>query len=258
MKHRIILIVLVIISASTAFKMAAEPQSTRKERNKILKANDAFKNKDYDQAIKLYYEALEENPFSERAKYNLAVSMVKRADEIGGAGGNSNTAQPDTISIIMKHQADSIFRELYESSAENLTKENAIYNSGNLLFSENQYAMSIEQYKKALRLNPNNNNARHNLRLAQLKLQQQQQQNQEQQEQNKQENEQKEEKDKNEQKQQPPQQQEQQPQQPQQQKPKQSNAENILNAVQQNEDKTRERLEKQQQSVGSRHHEKPW
>lgn len=256
MKQRLIFVILAIYCASAAIVTAAEPQSTRKERNLILKANNAFNEKDYQQAIKLYNEALEENPMSERAKYNLAVSMLKQADEKGGASGNSNTAQPDSASITLKHQADSIFRELYETGSDNMTKEKAIYNSGNLLFSENQYAMSIEQYKKALRLNPNNNNARHNLRLAQLKLQEQQQ-NQDQQDQKQDEKEQ-EEKDKKEQQQQPPQQPEQQPQQPQQQKPKQSNAENILNAVQQNEDKTRERLEKQQQPVGSRYHEKPW
>lgn len=252
MKPRFILVLLSIFCASSFVELAAETQTTRKERNFILDANKAFNNKEYDKAIKLYNEALEENPTSERAKYNLAVTMLKIADEKGGAGGN-NSAMPDSISIKIMNQADSIFRELYNTSSDNLTKELSIYNSGNIMFNENQYAISIDQYKKALRLNPNNNNARHNLRLAQLKLQQQQQENQ---------NEDKEDKEdeKNEQEKQQPQPQEHpQPQpQPQQQQPKQSNAETILNAAQQNEDKTRERLEKQQQQQIQRYHEKPW
>ncbi len=248
MKSRFILVLLSIFCASSFVELAAETQTTRKERNFILDANKAFNNKEYDNAIKLYNEALEENPTSERAKYNLAVTMLKIADEKGGAGGN-NSAMPDSISIKIMNQADSIFRELYNTSSDNLTKELSIYNSGNIMFNENQYAISIDQYKKALRLNPNNNNARHNLRLAQLKLQQQQQENQ---------NEDKEDKEdeKNEQEKQQPQPQEQP--QPQQQQPKQSNAETILNAAQQNEDKTRERLEKQQQQQIQRYHEKPW
>lgn len=248
MKSRFILVLLSIFCASSFVELAAETQTTRKERNFILDANKAFNDKEYDKAIKLYNEALEENPTSERAKYNLAVTMLKIADEKGGAGGN-NSAMPDSISIKIMNQADSIFRELYNTSSDNLTKELSIYNSGNIMFNENQYAISIDQYKKALRLNPNNNNARHNLRLAQLKLQQQQQENQ---------NEDKEDKEdeKNEQEKQQPQPQEQP--QPQQQQPKQSNAETILNAAQQNEDKTRERLEKQQQQQIQRYHEKPW
>ena len=252
MKSRFILVLFTVFCASSFIELAAENQTTRKERNFILDANKAFNNKEYDKAIKLYNEALEENPTSERAKYNLAVTMLKIADEKGGAGGN-NSAMPDSISIKIMNQADSIFRELYNTSSDNLTKELSIYKSGNIMFNENQYAISIDQYKKALRLNPNNNNARHNLRLAQLKLQQQQQENQ---------NEDKEDKEdeKNEQEKQQPQPQEQpQPQpQPQQQQPKQSNAETILNAAQQNEDKTRERLEKQQQQQIQRYHEKPW
>lgn len=253
MKHRFILVILTIFCASSFVELAAEVQTTRKERNFILDANKAFNDKKYDKAIKLYNEALEENPTSERAKYNLAVTMLKIADEKGGAGGN-NSAMPDSISIKIMNQADSIFRELYATSSDNMTKELSIYNSGNIMFNENQYAISIDQYKKALRLNPNNNNARHNLRLAQLKLQQQQQQQENQ-------NEDKENKDeeKNEQEKQQPQPQPQpEPEpQPQQKQPKQSNAETILNAAQQNEDKTRKRLEKQQQQI-QRYHEKPW
>ena len=253
MKSRFIFVLLSIFCASSFVELAAENQTTRKERNFILDANKAFNNKEYGKAIKLYNEALEENPTSERAKYNLAVTMLKIADEKGGAGGN-NSAMPDSISMKIMNQADSIFRELYATSPDNLIKELSIYNSGNIMFNENQYAISIDQYKKALRLNPNNNNARHNLRLAQLKLQQQENQNEDKEVKKDKEDE------KNEQEKQQPQPQEQpQPQpQPQQQQPKQSNAETILNAAQQNEDKTRERLEKQQQQQIQRYHEKPW
>lgn len=246
--------------------MASEPQTTRKERNLILEANNAFNAKDYKKAIELYNMALEINPVSQRAQYNLAVAMVKQADEIGGAGGNPNKPDPtmvsdaDSISIGLKQNANKIFTELYSKSQDKLTRENSIYNSGNILFSESNYAASIEQYKKALRLNPDNENARHNLRVAQLKLQQQNQDNKDDNNQDQQKNQDKnQEKDKDKDQNDQQQQQQQQPQQPQQQpsQPK-SNYENILNAAQQNEAKAREKLEKQQTPVSSRQHAKPW
>lgn len=259
MKHSFISLIILLSGTLLPVTLAAsEPQTTRKERNTLLKGNEAFNNKDYEKAIELYNMVLEINPSSDRAKYNLAVAMVKRADEIGGAGGNDTNVSPaapnatDSLSLGLKQNANKIFNDLYEVSSDKSTREKSIYNSGNILFSENEYAQSIGQYKKALRLNPGNENARHNLRVAQLKLQQQQNQdnNDDQQQDDKEEQ-----KDKEEQEQQ-----QEQPQQPnpQSQQPKQTNAENILNAAQQNESKTRQRLEKQQVPVSPRYHNKPW
>ncbi len=259
MKRLFISIILVLLCASASVElMASEPATTRKERNMILKANEAFNEKDYEKAIELYNMALEVNPASERAKYNLAVAMVKRADEIGGAGGNEYGISPvspnasDSLSVGLKQSANKIFNELYSGSTDSQTREKSAYNSGNILFSENELSQCIEQYKRALRLNPANDNARHNLRVAQLRMQQQQQ------DQDDQDNQQQEDK-KDQQQQEQEQQQPQQPQpQPQPQQPQQSSSENILNAAQQNESKTRQRLEKQQVPVAPRYHNKPW
>lgn len=260
MKRLFTSIILVLLCASASVElMASEPETTRKERNLILKANEAFNEKDYEKAIELYNMALEVNPASERAKYNLAVAMVKRADEIGGAGGNQQSISPaspnaaDSLSVGLKQSANKIFNELYAGSTDSQTREKSVYNSGNILFSENELSQCIEQYKRALRLNPANDNARHNLRVAQLRMQQQQQ-DQDDQDNQQQEDEKEQKEQEQEQKQQP----QPQPQQPQPQQPQQSNSENILNAAQQNESKTRQRLEKQQVPVAPRYHNKPW
>lgn len=270
MKYRIISLIIFLAGTCASFQiMAEEPVTTRKERNTMLKANEAFNAKDYEKAIELYNMVLEINPLNDRAKYNLAVSMVKRADEIGGAGGNDNSVSPanpnatDSLSMGMMQNANKIFNDIFAGSTDGALRQRSVYNSGNIYFNSNELQKSIEQYKNALRLNPDDNNARHNLRVAQLRLQQQQDQNQEQnQDQDKKDQDQKdkEEQDKKDQEQQQDkkdqeQQQPQQPQQPQQQKP---NYENILNAAQQNESKTRQRLEKKQVPVSPRYHNKPW
>ena len=54
-------------------------------------------------------------------------------------------------------------------------RSKAFYNLGNLAYNQQQYAQSIEMYKNALRENPEDNQARENLRLAQLKKQEQEQ-----------------------------------------------------------------------------------
>lgn len=51
----------------------------------------------------------------------------------------------------------------------------ANYNLGNLAFSNEDYQSALGLYKQALRLNPDDNDARRNLRITQLKLQNQNQ-----------------------------------------------------------------------------------
>lgn len=264
MKLRFISSAIIVLLASVLFQINAEPQTTRKERNIFLAANEAFNDKDYQKAIELYNTVLEINPNNERAQYNLAVTMVKLADEIGGAGGSNMqspdiTSKSDSTSIRMKQNANEIFQSLYKSGAE--TKEQSIYNSGNIYFSQQDYPNSIEQYKKALRINPNNDNARHNLRVAQLRLKQQQNDKNDDNEQDDDKN--KDNKDQENKQDEQQKQQDQQQQQQQQQPPKpqpQKNHENILNAVQQNELKTQKRKEEEKEkgTLNQRSHLKPW
>lgn len=282
MKYRLISLILLLTGSFASFNvMADESQVTRKERNLMVEANEFFKSKNYEKAIECYNMILEINPSNERARYNLAVAMVKRADEIGGAGGNDRNVSPvnagasDSLNLSsgLMQNANKIFNDLYANSSDKELRERSVYNSGNIFFNDNELQKSIDQYKNALRLNPANNSARHNLRVAQLRLQQnnngqnqddKQNQDQKDKDKDKQDQQNKDQQDQQQQNQDQDkkdgQQQPQQPQQPQQGTPQQQNPnyENILNAAQQNESKTRRRLEKQQVPVSNRYHNKPW
>lgn len=137
--------------------------STKKERNLISKGNDSYKTSDFSTAETTYKKALEQNMSSDIAKFNLASSLLKQS-------GNTPADSPSNPAI----KADSLFRELISSENKQVA-EQSFYNLGNMMFDKQDYAKSIDMYKSALRINPNNNNARENLRLAQLRLQQQQQ-----------------------------------------------------------------------------------
>ena len=69
-----------------------------------------------------------------------------------------------------------------KASDKNL-KANSLYNKGNAHFWKKDYAQSVDAYKNALRINPNDADAKQNLALAQRFLKKQQEQEKKQQEQ---------------------------------------------------------------------------
>lgn len=138
--------------------------STKKERNYIRQGNEQYTENHYRDAEVLYKKALELNPASEIAQFNLASSLMKQS-------GSAQADSPNNPIV----QADSIFKNLAQNAVNKKVAENSYYNLGNISFDKQDYAQSIEMYKSALRINPENNDARENLRLAQLKKQEQEQ-----------------------------------------------------------------------------------
>ena len=131
--------------------------------------NSPFKEGKYAEAMQKYRQALKINDNSDVAKFNLGLSQIRMADRSGG-----------------QQKDDSISRKLLSEGVELMTQvarigakkadlsSKANYNLGNLRFEQEDYAGAIQMYKQALRLNPGFENARRNLRIAQLKLQNQQ------------------------------------------------------------------------------------
>lgn len=162
------LIILILVSIFCISESNAESQevSVKKERNYIREGNRKYEESKFRDAEVAYRKALEINPSSEIAKYNLASALMKQ----------SGTVQADSPNnpII---QADSLFKMLVENGTNNAVVEKSYYNLGNIAFDKQEYVQSISMYKGALRINPNNDDARENLRLAQLKLKEQQNQN---------------------------------------------------------------------------------
>lgn len=140
------------------------PEITAKHvRQFINKGNQYYRNGNFAEAETSYKNALQEDPNSALAKFNLALALLKQQ--------TANKAQSDTLRLMSR----SYFQEVAGSSSANESLiEKSYYNLGNISFDEENYANSIEMYKEVLRRNPNNIAARQNLRVAQIKLKDQQ------------------------------------------------------------------------------------
>ncbi len=206
------------------------------DRSYLRSGNKLFADSLFVKAEVDYRKALEANPNSTEAMYNL---------------GNALSQQQKFKDAMEQYQAAARIEK-------NKSKLAQIYhNIGVLLQAGQQYPQCIEAYKQALKNNPKDDETRYNLALAQklLKDQQNQQQNQDQ-EQNQ---DQKEQQEKQQQQQQEEKQQQDQQQQQQQQQNQMSkeNAEQLLNAAMQDEKETQEKLKQQQQMQG-RKLDKDW
>ena len=207
------------------------------DRDYLRSGNKLYNDSLFIKAEVDYRKALEINPKSTDAMFNLAnaLLMQQKAQEA--------MEQYESVSKIEKDKEK--LAQIY-------------HNMGVILQSSKQLPQCIEAYKESLRNNPKDDETRYNLALAQkqLKDQQQDQQNQDQQQQQQ---EQKEEKqDQNQDQQEQNQDQQQQPQQ-QQNKNEMSkeNAQQLLNAVMQDEKNVQDKVKKQIQIQGKKL-EKDW
>ncbi len=251
MKRKLLIFALSVVLPVCAF--CQQDYSTKKERNYIREGNELFKEKRYAEAEAAFKKALQENGNSPIAKFNLATTYLKQV--------NLN----DTTQNGLLSETQQLLKET-ASIADPKLASKAYYDLGNIFYNQKNYAQSIAMYKDALRRNPDDDQARQNLRLAQKQLQNQQnqQQNQDKQDnkdQQKQNQDQNKEKNKNGQDQQKPDnQQQKQPQQPPKNGMSKENAEQILQTMQNEEKNTQDKVNKakMQQMKGGRRTGKQW
>jgi tetratricopeptide (TPR) repeat protein len=236
MKKCYILSLLLCVGAGQALAQEKTDRDYLRSGNKLY--NDSL----FIKAEVDYRKALELNPKSTDAMFNLgnALLMQQKAKEA--------MEQYESVSKIEKDKEK--LAQIY-------------HNMGVILQSSKQLPQCIEAYKESLRNNPKDDETRYNLALAQkqLKDQQQNQQNQDQQQQQQEQQQKQEEKqDQNKDQQDQKEQQQQQNQQQQQQNKNEmskENAQQLLNAVMQDEKNVQDKVKKQLQIRGKKL-EKDW
>jgi len=229
MLQKIYIISLLLLGAAT-FVQAQQ----KTDRDYLRSGNKLYNDSLFIKAEVDYRKALDINPKSTDAMFNLgnALLMQQKVKEA--------MEQYESVSKVEKDKSK--LAEIY-------------HNVGVILQSAKQYPQCIEAYKESLRNNPKDDETRYNLALAQ-KLLKDQQQNQQNQDQQQQQQEQKEDKQEQNQDQQEQEQKDQQQQQQQQQQNKnemsKENAQQLLNAVMQDEKNVQDKVKKQIQIQGKK------
>lgn len=169
-----------LVLGSLILGLGASAQSVREERRLISEGNRLFTERKYSEAAKKYEQALGVNSMSAVSRYNLGLAQIRQVS-------NPQDTTPRS-------------RQLLDGARQNLTSvaslakdkpglaSKANYNLGNLEFNRKEYKSAIDYYKQALRIDPNDESARKNLRIAQKQLQNQNQEQNQEQNQDKQEN----------------------------------------------------------------------
>ena len=228
--------ILSLLLTASAGQVLAQQKT---DRNYLRSGNKLYNDSLFIKAEVDYRKALEINPKSTDAMFNLAnaLLMQQKAQEA--------MEQYQSVSKIEKNKEK--LAQIY-------------HNMGVMLQSAKQLPQCIEAYKESLRNNPKDDETRYNLALAQkqLKDQQQNQQNQDQQQQQQEQKEDKQDQNKDQQEQdQKDQQQQNQQQQQNKNEMSKENAQQLLNAVMQDEKNVQDKVKKQIQIQGKKL-EKDW
>ena len=154
--NRLILILVAGFYTGSSFAQA--------EKKMIRKGNREYFEEKYEDAEILYRKAADKQPASVKANFNLGNSLYKQEKYEAASTKFENLA--------------------VQNSDDKMALSKYYYNLGNTYFKENKMQQSIEAYKNALRNNPGDPDAKHNLQFVKnmmaMQNQQQQQQKQDQ------------------------------------------------------------------------------
>lgn len=130
------------------------------ERKSIREGNREFKKDNFVDAEVSYRSALDQNPESYNANFNLGDALYKQEKF---------------------EESAQLFNDLSDQKVNDKDKAKIYHNLGNTLFKQQKFGESVEAYKNSLRCNPKDMETKYNLAQAQRMLLQQQQQQQQQQ-----------------------------------------------------------------------------
>ena len=125
------------------------------QKSLLRDGNKLYPDSSYNEAEIKYRKSLEKDPDYFNAKFNLADAVYKQEQY---------------------SQASSLFNKLKEEAPSDQTLAKVYHNLGNSLVKEGKLDDAINAYKNSLRINPNDNETRHNLALSQKQKKEQQEQ----------------------------------------------------------------------------------
>ena len=278
MKQKSLHIIFTVLALLCVTTLSAQKMP---ERGLVRKGNRLFDKERYTQSADAYQHALNHDSTSFEARYNLGNTMIRRAmaDTTAYADPQSSAAKMSQGFI---SQAEGLLQAAAADSLRTADERaDAFYNLGNSQFIQQKLQEALKSYRQSLVLRPDDMEAKYNYALTKKLLEQQQQQQQDQQNNDQNQDQQQDENQNQDQNQQGDnnqnqnqdnndqsdnkqdknedqqgggdQEQKEQPQQPQGQKPKSGMSEEqqqqLLNAIQAQEDKTQEKLDEKKKGI---------
>lgn len=143
--------IFLILLSSISFAQKKDKKSAVElpEKKIIRSGNELYNQNNYVDAETQYKKALEVNPSYEKANYNLGNAIYQQ--------NRFKEALP-------------MYDLVTKTTKDKLTKAENFHNMGNVFMKEKQYAKAIESYKNSLRNNSKDDETRYNLALAQKLL----------------------------------------------------------------------------------------
>ena len=142
--------ILFLLALSSSYICLGQTNAT------IAEGNRYYRDSQFDLAEASYRKALEKDPNNATAQFNLANALQKQKKY---------------------DEAVQVLEKLYNAGPETKLRSATAYNQGVAYTKQKELEPSIEAYKKALRLNPNDKDARENFQkaLSELKKKQDEQ-----------------------------------------------------------------------------------
>lgn len=148
----------------------------QKEKQILYKGNQAYHSGKLVEAGNHYRQSLQTKPDYYKANFNLGDALYRTANmmKAGKIPVPDKKMTVDSAAALVYNQAADQFEVAAESTTNADTAQKAWHNYGNSKLMQKDFEAAISGYKKALRLNPKDEDTRYNLAFAQRELAKQQ------------------------------------------------------------------------------------
>lgn len=168
-----------VTGASVLFAAIMLPHDNlfaQKDKQLVYEGNNNYFSSRNIQAINNYREALKIKPDNRKAGFNLGDAIYKEAMAVKNSKDQNPIMgmKPDSLAKIMFEEAAGQFDVVSQTISDKDTLHRALHNLGNCRLMQKNYEAAVEGYKKALKVNPKDEETRYNLAYALKKLKEQQ------------------------------------------------------------------------------------
>ena len=154
--HYILILILMLFSSKEILAQKDSIALQRKARKLLRQGNELYNKKQYTDASVAYQKSLGQNTKYDKAAYNLGNALYQNK--------NYKEAVPQ-------------YELTAQTAKDKFTKAEAYHNIGNAMMEQKQYQPAVDAFKNSLRNNPNDDETRYNLAVAQKLLDKQKQDN---------------------------------------------------------------------------------